>query len=263
MKKYLLVLFALFIVPCSGWSHEIIKEELKLIVEEIQSLVKKEEYSRAPIIIAIGGCPGVGKSTITKLLQAELLELGVVSAIISQDHYGLSQSERTQFSSELDPRRIQWNKLHSTLTSIRNGENEVVKPTINQLTKEMGQETLQLANVDCVLFEGAYTLCDFPPMDFLHYADLAIYLESSLENIYDWKWEREFKKSLQRSPESFFNHMMEILRDFAFHVYPTKKNADCVVQIDFFHHYSTIDNKMMKVRPEPDFRPLRLETLTY
>lgn len=263
MKIYIRLLLVLFIVPYSGWSHETVREELKLIVEEIQSLVKKEACSRVPLIIAIAGCPGVGKSTISKLLQAELLELGIVSAIISQDHYGLSQSERKSFSSELDPRRIQWHKLHDTLINIRNGETEVVKPTINQLTKEMGQETLQLANIDCVLFEGAYTLCDFAPMDFLHYADLAIYLESSLENIYDWKWEREFKKSLPRSPESFFNHMMEILRDFAFHVYPTRKNADYTIQIDFFHHYSVTDNKAIKVRPEPDFTPLRLETLTY
>jgi uridine kinase len=149
------------------------------------------------------------------------------------------------------------------LTSVCEGQNEIVKPTINQLTKEMGQETLQLANVDCVLFEGSYTLGDFPPMNFLQYADLAIYLESSLENIYDWKWQRELKKSSPRSPQSFFNHMMEILKDFAFHVYPIRKNADYIVHIDFFHHYLITDCEAVKSRPEPDFTSLRLETLTY
>jgi uridine kinase len=272
MKKYnyttvVLVLLVFCVIPCGGWTQNSVKEELRLILEEIQDKVKKKAdlhaHESAPLMIAIGGCPGVGKSTISQLLQAELSELGVASAIISLDHYGLSLNERKQFASELDPRRIQWNKLHNTLTSICEGENEIIIPTFNQLTTERGQKILQLANVDCILFEGLYALGDFPPMDLLQYADLAIYLETSLENIYDWKWQRELKKSSPRSPEFFFNHMMEIVKDFAFHVYPTRKNADFIIDVDFFHHYSISDNEDVKSRLEPDFTSFRLETLSY
>jgi uridine kinase len=268
--KYLTIVYALLVFlvsPCSGWTQDSSTEELKLVLEEIQDRVQRKmntnELESSPLIIAVGGCPGVGKSTFSQLLKAALSKIGIVSVIISHDHYGLSQVERKQFASELDPRRIQWHKLHSTMISIRKCENEIIKPTINQLTKEMGQETLQLANVDCVLFEGSWTLCDFPPMNFLQYADISIYLESSLENIYDWKWQRELKKSLQRTPQSFFNHMMEVLKDFAFHVYPTRKNADYIINIDIFHQYSITDSKAARSRPEPDFTSLRLETLTY
>jgi uridine kinase len=254
--KFHYIVFALlilFVSPCSGWTQDSIKNELKLVLEEIKNQVKrntpKNEIKNKPLIVAIGGCPGVGKSTLSQLLQAELSELGIVSVIISLDHYGLSQSERKQFTSELDPRRIQWQKLHNTMTSIGMGEKEIIKPTINQLTKEMGHETLQIAKV--------------PPMNYLQYADIAIYLETALENIYDWKWQRELKKSTPRSQQSFYNHMMEILKDFAFHVYPTRKNADYIVSIDFYHHYSITDGKILKNRSEPDFTLLRLETLTY
>ncbi|MDR3624308.1 MAG: AAA family ATPase [Chlamydiales bacterium] len=269
MKKYrcyivALVLLLLFVIPCSGWVQDSVKEELKLILDGIQDLVERRNVNEStPLIIAIGGCPGVGKSTISQILQTELSHLGIVSVILSLDHYGLGQNERKQFASELDPRRIQWNKLHNTLKDICKGNTEIIKPTINQLTKEMSQETLQLANVSCILFEGAYTLGDFAPMNFLQYADLSIYLESSLENIYNWKWQRELKKPIPRHSEAFFCHMMEILKDFAFHVYPTRKNADHIIHIDFFHRYSITNNDAIKNTPLPNFTTLRLETLSY
>jgi len=269
MKKkcYLTVVFTLLIFlvnPCTGWADGCTKQELKQLVEEIQMLINKEKmgaFKKAPPIIAIGGCPGVGKSTLAHLIQAELAELNTNSVVIGLDHYGLSQSDRKQLSGELDPRRIQWYKIHQTLTSICQGQTEIIKPIINQLTKERGEETLHLENIDCVLFEGAYTLSDLPPMNFLEYADLTIYLETSLENIYDWKWQRELKKASPRPSQDFFKHMTEIVNDFAFHVYPTKKNADFLIQIDDFHHYSVTSD--FPKTPEPDFTVLRLETLSY
>lgn len=256
----ILALLIFFTTPGNARSEESVDIELRPIIDAIQ---KMQTIENRPLIIAIGGCPGVGKSTISKLLQDELFKLDIVSAIVQLDHYGLSQEERKQFSSELDPRRIQWNKLHNNLTSIYNGENQIIKPTINQLTKEMGEETVQLTNVDCVLFEGTYVLSDFTPMNFLQYADLKVYLETPLENIYDWKWQRELKKSSPRTPQAFFHHMLEILQDFAFHVYPTRKNADYIIHVDFLHHYSITNDETMKTKVEPDFTHLRLETLSY
>lgn len=271
MKNYkyrniLLTLLIFFVVPCKSWAYDSVKGELSLIVEEIQSRAKEHKNTHvhhSPFIVSIGGCPGVGKSTIAQLLQTELSEIGIMSVMISLDHYGLSQAERKQFTSELDPRRIQWHKIHETLASIVKGEKEIIKPTINQLTKERSQETLHLANVDCILFEGAYALGNFSPMDFLQYADMTIYLESPLENMYDWKWQRELKKATPRSSESFFNHMTQIVQDFVFHVYPTRNDADYIVDIDSFHHYSVSSRKTIKIGAEPDFTSLRLKMLTY
>jgi len=260
-------LLVFYVSPCKGSIPNIVKEELKLIVEEIQGRVKSKknitQQLTSPLIVAIGGCPGIGKSTISQLLKTTLTEDGLTCVIIHLDHYGLSQEERKQFVSEFDPRRFEWLKIHHTLDEITKGLNEIVKPTINQLTKEMGQETLSLTHVDCILFEGSYALGNFSPMNFLQYMDLTVYLESPLENIFDWKWQRELKKSSPLTPEPFFIHMMEVVKDFAYHIYPSRKNADFIIYIDFFHHYSVIDCSTLKNGFEPDFNALRLEMLTY
>lgn len=259
----LLMMFIFLLFSIEGWSQELVKDGLQPIIEEIHKQIQKEKSTLnngIPFIIAIGGCPGVGKSTMTKLLQIELAELNIVSVIISLDHYGLSQEERKQFAKELDPRRIQWDKIHNTLTSIQKGETQIVKPTIDQLSKKIGEETLNLVNVDCIFFEGCYTLGDFSPMDFLQYVDLALYLETSLENIYDWKWLRELAKTSPRTSQEFFHHMTSILEDFAFHVYPTRKNADNIIQIDSSHRYLITKEETAKTRLTPNFTSVRLET---
>lgn len=69
--------------------------------------------------------------------------------------------------------------------------------------------------------------------------------------------------SVKDQPQTFFQHMADITKDFAFHVYPTRKNADLIIQIDFNHHYSILHNEDKKVRLEPDFTAFRLETITY
>ena len=55
--------------------------------------------------------------------------------------------------------------------------------------------------------------------------------------------------------------MMQILKDFAFHVYPTRKNADLIIEIDASHRYVVTQTKILP--QEPDFNSLRLKKLCY
>ncbi len=253
---FALISFFLYLKPES-------KEGMEPIIRKIGKQIDAKERTSIPYIVAIGGCPGVGKSTFTDLLKANLAKCGIDAEILRLDHYHLSLEARKQFDNELDPRRIEWHKLHATLANIKNGARSITKPVVNQLTTETDEETLDLQDVAVLLFEGSYVLGDSPPIDFLPYADMAIYLETSLENIYDWKWQRELKKTQVRTPSVFFQHMMNIVGDFAFHVYPTRKNADYIVQIDRKHAYTISDRPAIEISAEPNFTPYRLEMLAY
>lgn len=256
MKAKIRVLFLLILTTLAHASSSF--EDLEQTIAQMA-----QNKSGSPLIVAIAGCPGVGKTTIASMLKRELSAQGISTLIISLDNYGLSPEARKQFTSELDPRRIQWNLVHDNLKAILSGELSITKPTINQQTKRMGFETLDLKGIQCIIFEGQYTLSDVPPMNYRPYADLAIFLESSLENIYDWKWEREFKKPNPRSDAEFLHHMRAIIEDFIFHTYPSRKNADYVILFDHLHQFQIFPAQKIKEIPSPNFDPIRKASLKY
>jgi uridine kinase len=97
-----------------------------------------------------------------------------------------------------------------------------------------------LDGVDLILFEGMYTLSNNSLMNLRSYADLGIYMETTVENICQWKWEREKKKTVSRTLEQFENHMALIFEDFVRFVYPTKQHADWVIYADDRHEVSIV-----------------------
>jgi|GEM_PF-5529513 len=204
------------------------------IIENIEFILSSGE--KIPII-AIAGCPGVGKSTFATLLSEELAQKNIQSFILGFDNFGKTQEEKKRLRNELDLMRINWDCLHSILEEIRLGKKEIKIPKVNQLTKERTEEILNLDEIDIILFEGVYTLSNDDPINLKPYADLGIYMETTTENIYQWKWEREKKKTISRTLEQFENHMTLIFEDFVRFVYPTKQNADWVIFANDQHEF--------------------------
>lgn len=236
MKKYF-ILFA-FIFQCYG--------NLDSLVEKIIELDRKA-------VVSIGGCPGVGKSTLADQLKEDLENIGLKVLVLNLDAFSQPDAYRKTLPGELDIRRMDWQRMHDVLSNIKQATS-ILKPVYNQLTRFRGEEVIDLEMIDCILFEGCYALGDFPPMDLVQYADLAVYLETSVDNIYDWKWDRELKKNKRRTDEEFYKHMVGIMEEFAKYVYPTKKNADVVIWMDSNHECHLMENNKVD---KPDFSSFR------
>jgi len=258
MKKIFLSL--LLFTLCLG--AEELPTQLQPLVNSVKTIVKEKDPSLMPIVV-IGGCPGVGKSTFANKLADSLKEEGINCLVISQDDYNKTLEERKIYTNELDPRRLKWDWMHRNMQEAKNRSESITKPFINQLNRENGTETVQLKGIDCIIFEGLYTLGSVSPMNFMQYADLALYMETSLENTFDWKWERDLKKTRTRTPEQFYEHMMTICRDFAFHIYYTKANADYIIDVDSNHNYSLREVDKNSLPAMPDFTEYRLKTIQY
>jgi uridine kinase len=207
------------------------------IVENIEYILNREQ--KIPII-AIGGCPGVGKSTFATLLLQELSKKNIRSIILSFDDFGKTQEEKKELRNELDIMRIRWSDLYSVLEEIWVGNKKIKIPKINQLTKERTEETLNLTEIDLILFEGMYMLSNTDEIRLQPFVDLGIYMETTTENICQWKWEREKKKTNPRTREEFEAHMVLIFEDFIRFVFPTKQNADWVVFANNQHELTVI-----------------------
>lgn len=258
MKKSLLFLILFSFSLCLSAGE--LPSELKPLTERVKTLVKEKDTLP---VVAIAGCPGVGKSTFATKLANSLKREGINCLVISQDHYIKTLEERKIYTNELDPRRLKWDWIHQNMQEIKKRKESITKPYINQLTREHGTETYPLTDVDCIISEGLYTLGSVPPMDFMQYTDLAIYMETPLENTFDWKWERDLKKTRTRTPEEFYEHMMTICRDFAFHIYYTKANADYIIDVDNHHNYSLREVDKSSLPAMPDFTEYRLQKIQY
>ena len=200
------------------------------------NIISKIHQKRFPLI-AIGGCPGVGKTYLTKNLLIELQERGIHCIILPLDHFNLSPEERKKFGTEWDIRHFKAAELHNCMASIFSGEKYVRKPTCNQLTGEIGTEFLELNHIDLILFDGLYALCSKPPLNFFDYCFMGVFLEANESDIYSWKWEREQKKTQPRTPGQFVKHMEALLLEYHQNIEYSKKNAFFIIRKDTNHNY--------------------------
>lgn len=166
--------------------------------------------------------------------------------ILPLDHFNLSPKERKKIGTEWDIRHFKVEELHDCLTSIFLGSKYLQKPTCNQLTGEIGKETLELENVNLILFDGLYALCSIAPINFFDYCRMGIFLEADESDIYKWKWEREQKKNQPRAANEFEKHMEALLLEYHQNIEHSKENAFYIIRKDKDHQYT------LEMAPNPE-----------
>lgn len=236
-KKLIYFLFVPLLFISSGLKGT--EAKLQPLIDALIEIaeVHQQDPTKAVPLIAIGGCPGVGKTYLTKNLLAKLQESGVNCIALPLDHFNLSPEERKKIGTEWDIRHFKVRELHECLASIFSAEKHVQKPTCNQLTGEIGTEVLVLNNIDLILFDGLYALCSNSPLNFSDYCSFTIFLEAAEADIYTWKWEREQKKTQPRTPEQFARHMEALLLEYHQNIEYSKKNANVIIRKDSNHNY--------------------------
>lgn len=236
-KKLVFFLLVPLIVISTGLSGT--ETKLQRLYDALIEIAEehKQDPSKPVPLVAIGGCPGVGKTYFTKNLLADLQESGVHCTTLSLDHFNLSPQERRNIGTEWDIRHFKVKELHDCLASILSGRKCIHKPTINQITGEMGAEVLILDNINLILFDGLYSLCSKPPLNFFDYCSAGIFLEAAESDVTAWKWERELKKKQPRTPEQFAKHMEVLLLDYRQNIEYSKKDADFIIRKNSDHNY--------------------------
>ncbi|GAB4233873.1 MAG: hypothetical protein Tsb0021_12950 [Chlamydiales bacterium] len=242
--RLLSLCFFIVLLPQKIYSSQSTETIEALILHLIQKADEHKQNPFQPIpVIAIGGCPGVGKTFFSNLVLNRLRENEIRCIVLPLDHFNLSPSERKKIGTEWDIRHFKLEELHQCLSSIHSGEKLIHKPTCNQLTGEIGSEKLDLRDVDLILFDGLYALCSERPLNYFQYCSLGIFLEADEKDIYQWKWQRELKKSHQRTQEQFQKHMSALMKEYSLHISYSKKNADFLIRKDSNHHYHLLKQR--------------------
>ncbi|OJU82452.1 MAG: hypothetical protein BGO10_09915 [Chlamydia sp. 32-24] len=235
MKKVNLF-FVLFFFSIFFSTIEAKEISLSSFIDQIVQTTQNSCSSSIPIV-AIGGCPGVGKTYFTKMLATLLQQRKINCYILALDHFNLPLQERKKIGTEWDIRHFRSDELHHVLQLIKQNKIFFQKPICNQLTGEIKEETVDLSQIDVILFDGLYTLCTHNPIHFFSYADIGIFIDANEKDIYQWKWEREQKKSQPRNGDEFAKHMEAILTDYKKNIAYTKKSAHFIITKDSSHQY--------------------------
>lgn len=218
-------------------SFMLLCEPMLLQAQELSDSYQTGNLKKIPIL-AIGGCPGVGKTVFAEKMKRALQEKGIQAAILKMDDFIKDTKTRSEYGTGWDIRHFDAQDLHQTMLKITSEEKKISKPTLSEVTREKGSEVLDLQGVTLLIVEGLYALSTESSLGFFDYANLGVYLEANLEDVYMWRWERELKKRAPKTPEHFKRHMDDIIKDFILHVATTKSVANYIITKDQGHNYT-------------------------
>ena len=180
-------------------------------------------------VVAITGCPGVGKTYLIDLFYEELKRCHVSCAIVRFDDW-------------TNPfRRGGWDYfnlqgVHDFFAMFLDGEQQIYKPCYDESTEQYSSEILDLREVDLIIFEGLLCLSAMGPINYFPYCDMGVFLVADPEDISNWKRARPNK--VERSEEQFEQHMREIFAYYKMVIAPYMSNATWVISKDSLHNYS-------------------------
>lgn len=196
----------------------------------------KQNPSKPVPMFAIGGCPGVGKTTLTKILIEELQFRGISCISVALDDFVLPASER-KLMGNWNINHLKIEELHHCLSSIFAGEKALTKPTYDQMTGEIGTESFDLNDRHIILFEGLYALCSEDPINFFKYSIQGAFLEADECDIYRWRVEREQKKINPRTDEQLTRHVEALINEYHQNIECSRNNVKFIIQKDHNHSY--------------------------
>lgn len=216
------------------------------LVDHLQSKIATSNASL--FIIGIGGCPGVGKTTLATQLSERFASNSISSAILHIDDFNLPASERKNHG-EWNLNHLYLDRLILTLQSIVAGEKVICKPTYDQTTGLCGEEILNLSKVRVLIFEGLYATCSHGKLNFLNQCSQTIFITAHPKNIYLWKKERNEKRHVPRTEEEFNAHMAAMFKEYKENIEYSKNNASIIVQKDQNHRIDRLEIKEYDASP--------------
>lgn len=196
-------------------------------VMQVKENIPATLSSKIPVI-SIGGCPGVGKTHITRLFSQELTERGLSCVVIHFDDWTNPAENRQNGYFNLQG-------IHEFFQALLSGTRVINKPTSAEFVDEYGQETLDLRKTDIVLFEGLSALSAKDPINYFSYCDFGIFVDAPREDITHWKRTRPC--TVPRTDEEFAQHMVAVFGYHEENIEPFKKNANWVIEKDRSHNY--------------------------
>jgi uridine kinase len=201
------------------------------VMDSIVGSISRRLDPDKPIIIGISGCSGSGKSHFASMLKESLLASKIKAHILSYDDFiNLNTDEKGLRLADDD-----W--LLRVIGDFLECESHTYKPIwLDPHTK--GTETINIQGTKVILLEGTTVLADNNPLQ--KYIAFGIFLDTSDDNIWKWKWEREQAAYMGRTWEQFARDTDLDMKVYHKEVACTKSKAKFIVRKDDLHNMEII-----------------------
>jgi len=251
--KYFLLLLNGIIFFCSQ-CMEIQKKEFILskdfsitmspIIKQAKSLVINHRLNKTDgkPFVAVAGCTAVGKSYFSEQLVHALNKEKVKAAILHLDDF----MEPLAVKNPLFHPHLDYVKAHAVIQEILDGAISIVKPTWDLSGAEFFKttNTLDLKDIDLIVFEGEFTLCDSDSYDFLKYSSLRILMDAENDDLINWNWDRK-RGIKEKTKEEFTTGVLRGLIHYRDHIAPTIKYAQYLVLQNKNHEYTLVEKNII------------------
>ncbi len=181
-----------------------------------------------PLMVAVGGGSGSGKTTVVRQLEQHLSDIGVL--VVSQDHYYLDLSHlflAERESRNFDhPGALDGALLRKQMASLAHGL-PIDRPTYDFATHTRSSKTEKLLPKPIIFFDGILSLSD---RELLNSFDLSIYIDVPSDIRILRRLQRDVAER-GRSVENVISQYLNTVRPMhETYVGPTKNIADIVVE---------------------------------
>lgn len=183
---------------------------------------------KSPILILIAGASGSGKTTFANEIIARIPK-NTTSAVICQDSYYISNPQLNKKERRLinydHPTSFEWDLMRKQLNDIKKGK-KIKVPIYDYKTEIRLNETIDISNIDVIVFEGIYAIYD----DIINQiADLKIFIETPKDECLIRRILRDVNER-NRSFESVISQWRSTVSPmYDQFVEPSKKNANVSV----------------------------------
>jgi len=182
-----------------------------------------------PVIITVAGESGAGKSEIAEALAEVFAENGIKSAILQQDDYFVypprtNETKRREDIYWVGTSEVRLDLMDANIQQIKDGASTIVKPLVDFDADSIGEDSLEIGEVDVVLVEGTYTTA-------LENADRRVFIDRTYIDTRDARALRA-----REEQDDFLERVLSIEHDI---ISSHKPRADYIVTRD----YNVIENE--------------------